>query len=243
MNVIYENTKLHIKSVSKNIKCQYMKVSSTNVINVKTKIHIKAIWKHIQCLYIKKSCMTVVNVNTKLHKKVISKNIKCQYMRKSSILVTNVNTKLHKMSVSFEIKLDVSKFLRWFSKLLSWSHSKNMKILLSCPHSINMTMGILSPLEILIKNGDKMIFKTFVLSPLHKSELQRIVKMDQIRIPNIFIFENFPNTEYWIIRFLKMDRIPNTNSTIRSQIFEFRILNTKYGNLLDSCCPKYFLIC
>ena len=39
-------------------------------------------------------------------------------------------------------------------------------------------------------------------------ELQRIVKMDRIRIPNIFIFENFPNTEYWIIRFFENG--PNT---------------------------------
>ena len=72
--------------------------------------------------------------------------------------------------------------------------------------------------------------------------MQRIVKMDRIRIPNIFVFENFPNTEYWIIRFLKMDRIPNTNSTIWSQLFKYQILNTKYGNWPDSCCQKYFFI-
>ena len=44
------------------------------------------------------------------------------------------------------------------------------------------------------------------------------------RIPNRFVFENLTNTEYRIIRFLKIDRIPNTNSTIRSQLFEYRII-------------------
>ena len=66
--------------------------------------------------------------------------------------------------------------------------------------------------------------------------------MDRIQIPDILIFENFLNTEYWIICFLKMDRIPNTNSTIRSQLFEYRILNTKYGNWPNSCSQKYFFI-
>ena len=32
------------------------------------------------------------------------------------------------------------------------------------------------------------------------------------RIPNIFVFENLTNTEYWIICFLKIDQIPNTNN-------------------------------
>ena len=38
-------------------------------------------------------------------------------------------------------------------------------------------------------------------------------------------FENFMNTEYRIISFLKMNDYQILNSTIRSQLFEYRILN------------------
>ena len=64
---------------------------------------------------------------------------------------------------------------------------------------------------------------------MHKgydTELQRIVNMD--RIPNIFVFENLTNTEYQIIRFLKIDQIPNMNGNIRTQQFEYQILNNEY---------------
>ena len=54
------------------------------------------------------------------------------------------------------------------------------------------------------------------------SELDRIVNMDQI--PNYSVFENFTNTEYRIIRFLNMNEYRISNSTIRSQLFEYRIL-------------------
>ena len=40
--------------------------------------------------------------------------------------------------------------------------------------------------------------------------------------PNISVFENFTNY------FLKTHQIPNLNRTIRSQLFEYRILNNKY---------------
>ena len=66
------------------------------------------------------------------------------------------------------------------------------------------------------------------------SEFQRIVKMYQI--PNIFIFKDNTNTKYWIIRFLKIDQILNTNSTIRTQLFEYRILNNEYWKLTDAHC-------
>ena len=54
------------------------------------------------------------------------------------------------------------------------------------------------------------------------SELDQIVNMDQI--PNYLVFENFTNTEYQIICFLKMNEYRISNSTIRSQLFEYRIL-------------------
>ena len=40
-------------------------------------------------------------------------------------------------------------------------------------------------------------------------------------------FENFMNTEYRIISFLKMNDYQILNSTIRSQLFEYRILTIK----------------
>ena len=55
-----------------------------------------------------------------------------------------------------------------------------------------------------------------------KSELDQIVNMD--RIPNYSVFENFMNTEYQIIWFLKMNEYRISNSTIRSQLSEYQIL-------------------
>ena len=46
--------------------------------------------------------------------------------------------------------------------------------------------------------------------------------------------------EYRIIRFLKINRIPNTNSTIRTQLFEYRILNNEYWKLNDAHCHWFF---
>ena len=43
-------------------------------------------------------------------------------------------------------------------------------------------------------------------------------------IPNYLVFENFTNTEYRIIHFLKMNEYQISNSTIRSQLIEYRIL-------------------
>ena len=71
-----------------------------------------------------------------------------------------------------------------------------------------------------------------------RSELQRIVKMDQIPNSEYIRFPKF--YEYWIIRFLKIERIPNTKSTIRSQLFEYRILNNNFWKLTDTYCHKYF---
>ena len=68
--------------------------------------------------------------------------------------------------------------------------------------------------------------------------MQQIVNLDQI--PNIFVFENLVNTEYRILHFLKTDRIPNTNSTIWTQLFEYQILNNKYWKLTDAHCHQYF---
>ena len=55
------------------------------------------------------------------------------------------------------------------------------------------------------------------------AELDRIVNMDRI-LNTVIGFENFTNTEYRIIRFLKMNEYQISNSTIRSQLFEYRIL-------------------
>ena len=63
------------------------------------------------------------------------------------------------------------------------------------------------------------VFDVFNVFNVFIAELQRIVNMDQI--PNIFVFENLMNTEYRIIRFLKIGRILNTNSTIRTQLFKY----------------------
>ena len=56
-----------------------------------------------------------------------------------------------------------------------------------------------------------------------RTELDWIVNMDQIL--NYADFENFTNTEYRIIQFLKMNEYRISNNTIRSQLFEYRILN------------------
>ena len=59
----------------------------------------------------------------------------------------------------------------------------------------------------LMKSLNKSDKKLKLFSPENNSwsfaELQRIVNMD--RRPNIFVFENLMNTEYRIIRFLKLD--------------------------------------
>ena len=52
--------------------------------------------------------------------------------------------------------------------------------------------------------------------------------MDQI--PNIFVFENLTNTEYRITCFFKINRILNMNSTIRSQLLEYQIIQTIWSN-------------
>ena len=42
----------------------------------------------------------------------------------------------------------------------------------------------------------------------------------EYQIPNYSVFENFTNTKYRIIRFLKMNKYQISNSTIRSQLFK-----------------------
>ena len=46
--------------------------------------------------------------------------------------------------------------------------------------------------------------------------------------------------EYQINHFLKLDRIPNTNSTIWAQLFEYQILNNEYRKLINAYCHLYF---
>ena len=97
---------------------------------------------------------------------------------------------------------------RWFSKLLS------------CPHWKNMTMGILSPSEIFIKNGDKMIFKTFVLSPLKKYD-----NGDLVSIRNIYLAWRQDD-------FQVLNHVPIKNMTMRILVHKesllklFRLLMT-----------------
>ena len=76
------------------------------------------------------------------------------------------------------------------------------------------------------------VIKSKFATPLYNPELQRIVNMDQI--PNTEYIRFWKFNEYRIIRFLKIDRIPNSNSTIRTQLFEYRILNNKYWKLTDA---------
>ena len=59
--------------------------------------------------------------------------------------------------------------------------------------------------------------------------------------PNTEYIRFWKFNEYRIIRFLKIDRIPNTNGTIRTHLFKYRILNTEYWKLTDAHCHKYFL--
>ena len=51
-------------------------------------------------------------------------------------------------------------------------------------------------------------------------------KMGQIQIPNTFLFEIFPIAKFWIICFLKIGRILNTNITIQSQLEVFYLNST-----------------
>ena len=52
---------------------------------------------------------------------------------------------------------------------------------LSCPHSKNITMGILSPSEIFTRHGDKIIFKVSILSTFKKH-----LNGDLVPITNIY---------------------------------------------------------
>ena len=49
-------------------------------------------------------------------------------------------------------------------------------------------------------------------------------------------FENLMNTAYQIIQFLKIDQIPNMDSTIWTQLFEYQVQNNEYGKLTDAHC-------
>ena len=96
------------------------------VINVNTELQEKVYLKDIKDQYMRMSSNLVIYVNTMLQKKAITKHIKCQYMRASSTLLyqsefiatTKSNLKAYTMLVHESNKFPLIGWGFWM--LLEW---------------------------------------------------------------------------------------------------------------------------